>query len=370
MAKDASGSWIGYGLGDSDDPKLPRTAPNWHAVTLINQKLHDKYQWARDRGAQYGPNYTTVTAHLIEQFCLRAGLPVVRDAHGDAVASLAIRKRLGSYPPPPVILPVGISIEGHCSNMAIGPAADTCDQLEAEGLMRSQWVGYANCNIPFTTQTGVDEAARLLRLDILPGTGTALGAIPFPAGTPWILATFSEGSIAGYELYAQHLAPGCDLEWREQDRIGTLAYGNPCRATDSIAPWAMSWITKHGTHGLDPLKRFGLPGCPAIPPNFMDVYREGDIFAENDDSQAGQMRAAVYQAVARGKVFGGEFSLLREIAQMFGQPISSAIAVFEAIISGAMFLADNPNPHYSPYDLTGGLNWARGLCQAAIARAA
>lgn len=361
MANNTQGSWVGYGLGDADDPRLPRTAPNWHAVTLLNQKLHDKYQWARDLGVQYGPTVTTQTARAITTLCAKTGLPIVLDKTGNAVANLGVRKRLGSYPPPPPLLPIGLSIEGHCSDMTIGPAADTADTMEAEGLCHSQYVGYTNCALPFKTQTAVEEAARLLRMTTLP-----LGW-PFPPDLPWIFYTFSEGSIAGYELYSQYLAPGCELEWREEHRLGTLAYGNPNRKTDSIAPWARGGIETMGTHGLDPVKRFGLPGCPEQPRDFMDVYREGDIFAENDDSAAGEMKAAVYQAVARGKLFSGNISLLSEIAGIYKQPLKSVFAIFNAIVDGVSFLGHNPNPHYSPYDITGGVNWSRQKLTAAIA---
>lgn len=353
MATDANGRWIGLGVGDVDDPATPRTAPNWNAITLLTTKLHDKYQWARDIGVVASSTYNLSTAAAVQQFCQRTGLPVILDPNGYAVANLAMRTRLGSYPPPPPILPLFFTVEGHSSNMFSGPVADTAAQLESEGLCRHQPIGYNDNTIPFDNASGVNELARLV------GATTMDNGVPFPAGTKWMLGTFSQGGIVGYDFHEQFLAPGRPLEWREEDRLGTLAYGDPCRAGNSIAPWAVGQITKQNTHGLDPRKRYGLPGCPAVPPNFMDDYREGDIFAENDDSLAGQMRAAIYQAVARGVVFTGQYSLLAEIAETFRQPVQSAIAIFEAIISGVVFLADSPNPHYSPYDITGGLNWAR-----------
>jgi len=204
----------------------------------------------------------------------------------------------------------------------------------------------------------VSELARLVGATVMDN------GVPFPAGTPWVLGTFSQGGIVGYDFYANYLAPGKPLEWREEHRIGTLSYGNPCRATDSIAPWAAGQISKTGTHGLDPYKRFGLTGCPALPPNFMDDYREGDIFAENGDGQAGAVKAAVYQAVARGDVFSNPFSLAAQIGNTFQAPVKEVFAIIMAIISGVVFLGDNPNPHYSPYDISGGVNWVRSLLTA------
>lgn len=364
MVNDINGNWIGYGIGDVDNPATPRTAPNWDAITLLTGKLHDKYQWARDLGVVRRPDYDTVTAAAVEQFCTRTGLPVVRDPQGNAVANLAVRQRLGSYPPPAPILPLFFTVEGHASNMFAGPVADTAAQLESEGLCHHQPIGYNNGAIPFDNASGVAELARLV------GATTMDNGVAFPAGTPWMLGTFSQGGIVGYDFYANYLAPGKPLEWREEDRIGTLAYGDPCRETDSIAPWAVGLITKTGTHGLDPYKRYGLPGCPAKPDNMVDVYREGDIFAENDDSQAGACKAAVYQAVARADFFSDPYSLAHQLALVFTMPITEILAIIMAIISGIAFLGDNPNPHYSPYDITGGLSWARSLLQSAIAAAA
>lgn len=363
MANDASGNWIGLGVGDVDNPNTARNAPNWSAITLLTGKLHDKYQWARDLGVVRQPNYDTTVAGAVEQYCQRTGLPIIRDPQGYATASLAMRQRLGSYPPPAPILPLFFTVEGHSSNMFFGPVADTATQLESEGLCHHQPIGYNNGAIPFDNTSGENELARLVGATVMDN------GVPFPAGTKWVLGIFSQGSIVGFDFYINYLAPGKPLEWREPDLLGVLAYGNPCRQTDSIAPWAKPWITKSGTHGLDPYKRFGLPGYPVKPDNWMDVYREGDIFAENGDDKASAINAAVYQAVARGDGFSNPFSLAAQIGEVFSAPAQEVLAIIMAIISGVVFLGDNPNPHYSPYDITGGVNWSRGLLTAAAGAA-
>ncbi|OBJ23481.1 hypothetical protein A5622_13045 [Mycobacterium sp. 1245801.1] len=259
--------------------------------------------------------------------------------------------------------PVFFTVEGHMSNMFAGPVADTATQLEREGLCHHQPIGYNNGAIPFDNASGVQELARLV------GQARMDNGVPFPAGTPWVLGVFSQGGIVGYDFYEAYLAPGKPLAWREADRLGTLAYGNPCRGTDSIAPWAIGQIKKTGTHGLDPYKRYGAPGCPALPPNFMDDYREGDIFAENGDDQASQLKASIYQAVARGDFLSNPYGVITELVHQLPNVISSnipalitfGISVFQAIVSGIVFLADQPNPHYSPYDISGGLDWVRNL---------
>lgn len=359
------GKWIGYGVGDSDDLTLPRSAENWHAVTLINQKLHDRFDWARAMGVTPGPVYTEVTGRAMVEFCNRVGIAPILDVNGYGVANLAMRKRLTSYPAPQPILPVMVTVEGHRSNMYAGPAADTATQLEAEGVCVHQPTGYKNSKVPFDNLDGVRALAENVGSTVLPS------GKPFPAGTPWSMGLFSQGGIIGFDFYVDYLQEGQPLHWRLPDLVGVLAYGPPCRQTDSIAPWARSWIKTAGTHGLDPYRRFGLPGFPVKPDYWMDVYREGDIFAQNDDDLASRIKAAVYQAVARGDVFSNPYSLAVEIANMFRVPVSEVIGIVMAIVSGVGFLAtgDN-NPHYSPYDISGGKAWMRQQLTAATPAAA
>jgi hypothetical protein len=174
------------------------------------------------------------------------------------------------------------------------------------------------------------------------------------------MGIFSQGAIIGSYFYFNYLQPGQALNWRLKDLKGVLAYGNPCRQTNSVAPWAMPWITATGTHGLDPLKRFGLPGFPTKPDNWMDVYREGDIFAENGDDKASQIKAAVYQAVVSFDVFSNPYSLAAQIADVFTTPVDEVIGIVMAIIGGISFLANTTgNPHYSPFDIGPGIDWMR-----------
>lgn len=261
---------------------------------------------------------------------------------------------LAGYTPPPGNLPLFFTVEGHSSDMFVGPVADTATQLEREGLCHHLPTWYNNGAIPFDNDSGVAELARRV------GQTVQDNGVQFPAGTKWALGTFSQGSVIGYDFYERFLAPGKPLAWREPDRVGTLAYGNPCRATNSIAPWAAGWVTKQGTHGLDPYKRFGLPGCAPVPHDFMDVYREGDIFAENGDDKSSEIKAAVYQMVARGDAFSTPFSIAAQIVDLFSVPFDEVMGIVMAIWNGVVFLADQPSPHYSPYDIGGGVDWMRG----------
>lgn len=100
MSTDAQGKWLGLGVGDVDDPNTPRAADNWDAITLLTGKMQRTYQWARDLNIVQQPNYDQGVARAVGEFCTRTGLPVILDPNGQPVANLAMRTRLGSYPPP------------------------------------------------------------------------------------------------------------------------------------------------------------------------------------------------------------------------------------------------------------------------------
>jgi hypothetical protein len=272
----------------------------------------------------------------------------------------ATTARLAGYTPPANLLPIMFTVEGHASNMFAGPVADTANQLESEGICHHQPIGYNNVAIPFDNNSGINELARLV------GSNVMDNGVPFPQGTPWSLGIFSQGAIVGSYFYFNFLQDGQPLAWRRTDLRGVLTYGNPCRQTNSIAPWATSWVSTPNTHGLDPYKRFGLPGFPAKPDNWVDVYREGDIYAENGDDKASDIKAAVYEAVMND-FFSNPYSLAAQIGDLFQTPWQEIIGIVIAIISGVVFLGDTPNPHYSPYDISGGIDWMRGKLTTGVA---
>ncbi|WP_082977231.1 peptidoglycan-binding domain-containing protein [Mycobacterium sp. 852002-50816_SCH5313054-b] len=307
--------------------------------------------WFKREYRAYAPpqdgSYGKDEVAAVKEMQRRLGLP----QSGEFDTTTA--SRVGYVPPTPGLRPIMFTVEGHSSNMFAGPVADTGTQLEAEGLCHHQPIGYNNGPIPFDNASGVNELARLIGSEVMDNL------VPFPKGTPWSLGGFSQGGIVISDFYFDYLAPGKPLDWRTPELKGVLAYGNPGRKTDSIADWARPWITHAGSHGLDPIRRFGLPGCPDKPDIWVDVYREGDIFAENTDDKSSEVKAAVYQAVARSDFFSNPFSLAAQIAILFGEPVEEVLAIVTAIVSGVAFLGDQPNPHYSPYDISGGVAWMR-----------
>lgn len=101
MATNAKGAWIGFGVGDTDPVNAKRTDPNWHAVTLLTTKLHDRFQSVRDKGLTARDTYDELTAECVEMIAHNYGMTIPHDQQGKAVANLALRTKVGAYPPPP-----------------------------------------------------------------------------------------------------------------------------------------------------------------------------------------------------------------------------------------------------------------------------
>lgn len=100
MAVNAKGEWIGFGVGDTDPPAA-RNAPNWHAVSLINEKLYDRFQSTHALGlTRIKTVYDEVTAAAVELIAHNYGMTVPVDQLGESVANLAFRTKIGAYPPP------------------------------------------------------------------------------------------------------------------------------------------------------------------------------------------------------------------------------------------------------------------------------
>lgn len=102
MSKNEKGAWVGFGVGDTDPPTARRTDSNWHAVTLLNQKLYSKFASVRALGApRTDSTYDEITAQAVALVASNYKITVPVDAKGQAIANLAFRAKLGSYPPPP-----------------------------------------------------------------------------------------------------------------------------------------------------------------------------------------------------------------------------------------------------------------------------
>lgn len=322
--KDANGKWIGWGLGDVD-PK----------VAEIQKYLAHKFaSYAGDLVAT--GTYDAATAAAVLEMQGRYGLPAT------GVFDYASQLKSGFIKPTPKPRIPFFTVEGHMSDMWAGPVAGTAEALEQEGRVAHFPTGYNNGAIPFDNKSGEVELTNRVNTFA-------------PPGTKFVIGGFSQGSMVVTDYMVNELI-GSD---REQDCLGVLLYGNPCRSRGSVAPWSVAQAGPPENAGMEPKVRLDLLGLtPKFP--VMDVYRKGDMFSDNEPTEEGALKSACYEAIARSNVFS-QFSIASEIAKAFGKPVDFVIGVFEAIFSALGFLASQNNPHYSPFDISGGIDWVRGL---------
>jgi hypothetical protein len=337
MAHDANGRYIGLGVGDSNADTL-----------LINRKLHDKFQWARDMGVTATQPYTITTAHAIESFCTRVGLPILLDDQARAIANLATRQRLGAAPPP--AKPVIFTVEGHLSNMWIGPTASVASTLEQQSICKWQPVGYDCGTLPFNNKSGVDELIRLV------GDTNIL-----PAGISWGIVGFSQGAMIVSEFMMQHVLPDTGvLHWRLPSFKRGLCFGNPRRETGKECAWAANPV-KPGTEGIMGAGGLFVTTGTPIEKLWAEHANHGDMFAENAEDSEGLDKTAIAKIVCENSWIGGQASIVARVLKLLGHIPQESIPAIMAAISAIMFLAANPNPHYSTVADPGDVQWMAGV---------
>jgi len=215
--------WLGYGVGDTDDDTLPRNAGNWHAVSLINEKLSAKYQWARDMGVQPGPDYTETTAAAILEFCGRVGIEPVLDPNGNAVATLAMRTRLGSYPPPPPPRHACLTFSGTWAPPGVGYPSDVaqaCADVVEEIPAQAPW------SFGPVPPGGIGSPSYAESVSI--AVEWAVGWLLDNPTRTFLIGGYSQGAEAASRVYAE-LLPGGRCEHLRKNFVAGYTFGNPCR---------------------------------------------------------------------------------------------------------------------------------------------
>lgn len=249
------------------------------------------------------------------------------------------------------IRPIIFTVEGHLSDMMVGPCAFTAQILEQQGVCWHQPIGYDNVALPFRNQTGVDELVKRIGMTTL--FGPRGEPRPFPVGTPFGVMGFSQGGIVTSRVLLENLRPdNGSLHWRYKDLKRAIAFGNPYREKDVIAPWVPD-PPKRGTQGISNVR------ITDTPPFWMEHSRHGDLYAENPDDEVGLNCTAIYKIVSESSWSGGPAGMLGRVIDLLGNPFDGFYDIARAIIRGAMFVG-NMGPH-GMYDLGPCVEWMRGI---------
>lgn len=322
-----AGQWVGLGLGDTSEE-----------VRALKDHMRRKFSYAKLADTTL---YDVPMVNAVTEMQKRYKAAGKIGAHTPGIINLETKYAMGFLPRPERPRPVLFTVEGHMSNMWVGPCAETARMLESEGVCRWQPVGYNSTKLPFDNDSGIRELTRLL------GDRTLL-----PHGTKWGVVCFSQGAIIGAETFLQNVFPRAgSLHWRLDSWAGTISFGSPYRELNTIADWVTD-PPRPGTEGISDRRMVNTPD------QWKEVARRGDLYAEVYAGQpATEHKRAVYKAV-QSEWFGHPDSLLSQLIEIYERPVPEMLAVIQAITNGVMFLG-NMQPH-GGYDLKPCIDWMRG----------
>ncbi|QGJ90077.1 endolysin [Mycobacterium phage Indlulamithi] len=174
---------------------------------------------------------------------------------------------------------------------------------------------------------GTAEHLRLLRLK--------------PPRKRWVGVYYSQSGIVAYEVY--EAIKGSDLD---ETLDAMLIFGPPCRAKgvargNEYAGWEMPHPNSRGIAD----RHF-----PADEKRVYDFVRRGDMYAEVDDSDAGEDMTMVFNVVQDPKALvAGTDSALEQVTEIFTSPLKEIPSAAKAIWNGLTFLtAKNPQGQVVP----------------------
>ena len=335
-----AGAWLGWGLGDHSSKDFT---------------VRDAKRFMRGKFPSYAG--TLADTNLFDQAMFDAVYEMQRryNAAGKlhpptGILDLDTQIVMGFRKPPPKVLPIIFTVEGHLSNMFAGPCAFVASTLEAQGVCHWQPVGYDCVSLPFRNQTGVAELVRLLSCDRL-GPNNSW---PFPDDLPWGLMGFSQGAIVTGKTWLQQLRPatGGRLAARRDHLRRAISFGDPYREKNVIAEWVPD-PPKKGTQGISDVR------MDNTPPWWKVHSRHGDLYSENPDDEVGLNRTAIYKIASENSWAGGPAALLNRILDAVTDPVDGVVDIALAILGGAMFLGRMES--HGAYDLNPCIEHMRGV---------
>lgn len=338
-----NGTYVGLGLWDSSDE-----------VRKIKSFMRRKFSYARSLADTrvFDQEMVTAVVEMQRRYVESGALIPGRFISG--VVNAETKYVMGFLKRPAKPRPIIFTVEGHMSNMWIGPCAAIGAQLEQEGLAVHQPIAYNRTALPFDNASGVREIQRLLNADRL-DTG-----YPFPPELDWFLLGFSQGAIVTGRTWLDVIRPakpGTRMAARKDHLKRAIAFGDPYREKDVIAEWVPD-PPKRGTQGISDRRLDNTP-------DWWKVHsRHGDMYSENPDDEVGLNRTAIYKIAAENQWAGGPAGLLARMGDLVRDPMNGAYDIVKAIIGGVLFLG-NMAPH-GGYDLGPPMEYIRQGCRESM----
>lgn len=348
-----NGVWVGWGLNDNSKSDFTvrkikdfmRRKFSGYAGGLADTNLFD---------LEMLKAVTTMQRNYVNAGKLRIGTFI------DGVLDLETQYVMGYKLRPvvpgtnvPKLLPVIFSVEGHLSNMWAGPTVDIAMALQAEGKAYFQPVGYDNGALPFNNRSGISA------LQALVGSTRFENGVAFPPECPWGIEGFSQGAMIASDFIEQHvLNPQGSLHWRLPTFKRGLMLGNPRREQGQCVPWSIKRPAEN-TKGI--MDHTFNASKTSIADKWAENATDGDMFAVITLGDAGEYATAIAKIVTENSWAGGDMALLSKLLTWVSEPVGQTVSVSIAIIKAIMFLAKNPNPHYSTTAQKGDIDWMRGV---------
>lgn len=333
-----NGQYVGLGLGDSSDEVAKFKAWAKKKFTPARNTLDD------------GPLFTEdLRVEVAREQSIYAAQGKLTDPYIPGVINLATKYAVG-YLSREVILPLMFTVEGHMSDMWVGPVAYCGEVLRAEGRALHFPTWYDRTTVPFKNQTGVAELARRL------GQTVQDNGVKFPPGTPWVGGAFSQGSMVWCDFYRQFLMPGKPLNWRLPDLRAAVVCGNPDREKGVVA----EWIPDPPAADREGIMGTGIPlgNMVDTPEWWKEVARHGDMYTDNESTgEVGQNKTAIARIITQGSFSGGVTGFLSRAQDILMSPMDDIIPVAMSVWEAFSFVIDM-TPH-GGYDMEPAVQFLR-----------
>lgn len=328
-----SGQYVGLGEGDVSDEVAK--------ITDFIRRKWDRFDYV------LAPGNRRFTSDLKRTIAELQGIykanGTLKDPFIPGVINLATKYALG-YLKKDVILPLYFSVEGHLSDMWVGPVAFVGEVLRAEGRALHFPTDYDRAALPFKNQTGVQELARRVN-QVVQDNG-----VKFPPGTPFGIGAFSQGAMIWYDFYHQYLAPGKPLNWRLKDLRFAIACGDPNREKGVCAPFIPDPPPRDHQGIMD-------VRWENTPPWMIELARAGDMYTDNTDDERGRNKTAIAKIITQNKWSGGPAGLLARVADLV-TPMDDVIPVTLALFDAIKFVGGGLKQH-GGYDMDPAVQFAR-----------
>ncbi|UOW93367.1 lysin B [Mycobacterium phage Labelle] len=335
--KGLDGSYIGIGLGDVSSE-----------VLKIKQFINRKF--SRFRLLETEIYDAAMEAAVRELQTIYKNNGTLTDPFIPGVVNLATKYAIG-YLKKDVILPIHFSVEGHMSDMWIGPAAYVGEVLRAENRALHFPTGYDNRALPFNNKSGVEQLVQRVGATEFFIDGKV---IKFPPGTPWTASAFSQGAMIWCDFYRQYLMPGKPLHWRLKDLRAVICCGNPDREKGVCVDWIPDKPDPDRQGIMDDENRM-----VNTPWYWLELARKGDMYTDNESSgERGLNKTAIAKIITQNKWSGGPAGLLARVTDLLVNPIDDVIPITLALYDAIRFGAGGIRAH-GGYDMEPAVQFCR-----------